>query len=103
MNHSCECGACDATTEARPPNRAFWLLIAAFWAASVALGFGTTRDGWSFVLLSSWVALATSVVLLARRATSWTCKICGSSVPPPLSAAPAPRSPALSRERLRHA
>lgn len=80
----CECGACGATTEARPPNRAFWGLIGAFWLASLALGFGATQTGWSFVLVASWLALASSVVLLARRATSWTCVECGSVVRPPL-------------------
>ncbi|CAN5898617.1 hypothetical protein BH11MYX4_BH11MYX4_69530 [soil metagenome] len=103
MDHSCECSACNATTEARPPNRAFWALIAGFWLTSVALGFGAVRNGWSFVLFSSWVALATSVVLLARRATSWTCAACGSSVPPPVRAAVEPITGALREARPRHA
>jgi hypothetical protein len=84
MEHHCECGACRARTEAKPPNKAFWGLIVAFWLASLVLGFGASREGWSFVLVASWVALASSVVLLARRATSWTCAECGSAVAPPL-------------------
>lgn len=85
MEHRCECSACNALTEARPPNKAFWSLIVAFWAASLLLGFGASRAGWSFVLVATWAALASSVVLLARRATSWTCAACGSAITPPIA------------------
>lgn len=83
-----DCGACCAKTPVRPPNKAFWALIAAFWVASLALGFaGAQGAGWAIVLVASWAALATSVVLLARRATTWTCADCGSTVAPPVTAA----------------
>ena len=86
MDQHCECGACNARTLARPPNKAFWWLIVAFWLVSLALGFGALRTGWSVVLIASWAAIASAVVLLARRATSWTCSECGSVVVPPFGA-----------------
>ena len=46
MEHRCECSACNALTGARPPNKAFWGLIVAFWGASLVLGFGASRAGW---------------------------------------------------------
>lgn len=83
-----ECSACCAKTNARPPNRAFWGLIAAFWVASLAVGFGAAQgQGYGIVLVATWAAMATSVVLLARRVTTWTCAECGSTVTPPVQAA----------------
>lgn len=82
-----DCGSCCAITHARPPNRAFWALIIAFWMASVSLGFaGAQGPGWAIVVGASWVALATSVALFARRAATWTCVECGSTVVPPRNA-----------------
>jgi len=95
-----DCGACCAKTAARPPNRAFWGLIVGFWMSSVVLGFGAAQGrGWDVVLLASWAALATSVVLFARRATTWTCAECGSTVTPPAGAT----SPLLGSLRAMHA
>jgi hypothetical protein len=99
-----DCGACRATTPARAPNRAFWGLIAAFWVASVAVGFGAVQgQGWGIVLVASWAALATSVVLLARRATTWTCEECGSSVAPPASVTTPPLTGSFRGMHARHA
>jgi hypothetical protein len=103
MDHHRECAACNATTEAKPPNKAFWGLIVAFWFASLALGVGASRNGWSFVLVASWAALASSVVLLARRATSWTCAECGSSVVPPVTASSQPQKGSFRGMPRRHA
>ena len=90
-NEHADCGACCAKTESRPPNRSFWGLIAAFWVASLGLGFAASQvQGWGFVLFFAWAAMATSVVLLARRATSWTCADCGSAVAPPAHLAAPP-------------
>ena len=100
-----DCSACLKETEARPPNLAFMALIAAFWTASLLIGFGAAQGpGWVLILGSTWVVLAASVVLFARRATSWTCADCGSAVPPPLGALAKPLRGGLgSREQLRHA
>lgn len=100
-HHPCVCGACQAKTEGRPPNRAFWAFIVAFWAASVSLGFGASRTGWSFVLVSLWAAIACSVFLFARRASSWTCVECGSVVEPPLRLSAQP--PSFAALPRRHA
>jgi len=99
MNY-CDCDACAERTLARRPNKGFWALIVAFWAASFALGFGAVQSGWTFVLVATWAALATSVVVLARRATSWTCSACGSSVAPPTSALAPPLTGSF--RRLQH-
>lgn len=99
-----ECTACCTKTEARPPNRSFIALIAAFWVASFALGFGGAQGhGWTLVLGATWIALATSVFLLARRATSWTCADCGSAVAPPISAMAPPLTGAFRASHMRHA
>jgi hypothetical protein len=99
-----DCGACCAKTAARPPNKAFWGLIAAFWVSSLALGFGAAQGrGWDVVLIASWVALATSVVLLARRATTWTCAECGSTVMPPAEAHAPPLTGSFRGMHARHA
>jgi hypothetical protein len=99
-----DCSACNAKTAARPPNPMFGWLIAGFWAASLVLGFFAAKSqGWSIVNFSAWVALATSVVLLARRTTSWTCVECGSSVPPPVAATPAPLNASYRALHGRHA
>jgi hypothetical protein len=83
-----DCSACCQPTEARAPNKAFLALIAAFWVASLALGFVAAQGhGWDLVVLFSWAAVASSVVFMARRATTWTCVVCGSSVSPPNGAA----------------
>jgi hypothetical protein len=103
MEHQCECSACNARTEAKPPNKAFWALIVVFWFASLALGFGAARAGWSFVLIASWSALACAVVLLARRATSWTCAECGSAIAPPLTAHAQPAKGSYQAMHRRHA
>lgn len=98
-----DCSACCKKTPARPPNRTFWALIAAFWVSSLALGFGAAQGhGWGFVLVSAWAALATSVVLLARRTTSWTCADCGSAVTPPITTA-APLTGSFRGMHARHA
>jgi hypothetical protein len=102
-HHRCECGACQATTEGRPPNKAFWAFIVAFWVASVVLGFGASRTGWSFVLVSSWASLACSVILFARRASSWTCVECGSVVAPPLRVPAPPLNATFRAMPQRHA
>ena len=102
MEHS-DCGACCRETESRPPNRAFLALIVAFWLASVALGFLSAAAGWGLVLAASWAALATSVVLFARRATSGTCVECGSMVTPPVPAPAQPMAAAYPGVRARHA
>jgi hypothetical protein len=105
MEHAetADCGACCATTASRPPNKAFWGLIAAFWVASLGLGFaGAQGPGWAIVLAASWLSLATSVVLLARRATTWTCAECGSTVAPPVSV-PHPLTGASRGMHARHA
>jgi hypothetical protein len=99
-----DCDACCAKTAARPPNKSFWGLIAAFWVASLALGIGATQGvGWDIVLVASWAALATSVVLLARRATTWTCAECGSTVMPPAEAHAAPLAGSFRGMHARHA
>ena len=99
-----DCSACCKKTPARPPNKGFLGLIVAFWVGSVFLGFGAAQgNGWSFVLGSAWFALATSVVLLARRATSWTCADCGSAVMPPLVPTSAPPTAGIGGAHLRHA
>jgi hypothetical protein len=99
-----DCGACCTKTAARPPNKAFWGLIAAFWAASIVLGFAAAKGhGWDIVLVSSWAALATSVVLLARRATTWTCAECGSTVTPPAGHTAPPLAGSFRRMHARHA
>lgn len=103
MEHA-DCGACRASTAARPPNKAFVGLIAAFWAASLALGVvGARGPDWAVIVVASWAALAASVVLLARRATTWTCAECGSTVSPPVTAAPQPLAGALRGMHARHA
>jgi hypothetical protein len=99
-----DCGACCTKTVARPPNKAFWGLIAAFWVASVALGFGAAQGhGWDVVLIAAWAAFATSVVLFARRATTWTCEECGSTVPPPVDEPVAPLTGSFRGMHARHA
>ncbi|GAC1551076.1 MAG: hypothetical protein NVS3B10_13810 [Polyangiales bacterium] len=99
-----DCGACCAKTPARPPNKAFWGWIAAFWMASVIFGFFAAKgDGWDVVLLASWAALATSVVLFARRATTWTCAECGSTVVPPAAVTAPPLTGSFRATHARHA
>jgi hypothetical protein len=99
-----DCGACCAKTAARPPNKAFWGLIAAFWAASVLLGFGAMQGrGWDVVLLFSWAALASAVFLFARRATTWTCALCGSTVTPPAAITAPPLTGSFRGMHARHA
>jgi len=103
MEHT-DCDSCCAETEARPPNKAFWGLIAAFWLASLGLGFGAMQGpGWDVVLLSSWVAFAASVVLFARRATTWTCADCGSTVTPPARVTAPPLTGSFRGMHARHA
>lgn len=97
------CGACCTKTASRPPNKAFWGLIAAFWVASLVLGFGSGAAGWGIVTVAAWAALATSVVLLARRATSWTCAECGSAVSPPVSRLVMPKAGSFRGAHARHA
>jgi len=98
------CGACCEKTPARPPNKAFWGLIAAFWAASLGLGFAASQlEEWAFGLFLVWTVLATSVAALARGATSWTCAECGSTVVPPLGAAGQPLVGAFRTLHARHA
>ena len=99
-----DCDACCAKTPARPPNKAFWGLIVAFWAASAALGFGAMQGrGWDVVLLASWAALATTVWLFARRASTWTCAECGSTVPPPATLTAPPLTGSFRGMHARHA
>lgn len=102
MEPRCECSACNSFTDARRPNRAFYGLIVAFWAASLLLGFGASRAGWSFVLVAAWAALASSVVLLARRATSWTCAECGSTLAPPVNATNATNAMNATNRAMQH-
>lgn len=104
MEHT-ECGACCTKTafRPRPPNKAFVALIVAFWGASLALGFASGAQGWGLVTVASWAALATSVVLFARRATSWTCAECGSAVLPPASPVVTPKAGAFRAMHARHA
>ncbi len=83
MDVHCDCDACNARTVARSPTKAFWMLIVAFWVASFATGFFSARADWTLVLFATWAAVGASVVLFARRATTWTCAECGSSVSPP--------------------
>lgn len=102
MEHA-ECGACCTETASRPPNKAFMGLIVAFWVASLALGFVAAANGWGLVSVSAWAALATSVVLFARRATSWTCSECGSAVLPPARLHVMPKAGAFRAMHARHA
>jgi len=87
MDHE-SCDACGAKTSVRPPNGLYLALIISFWLLSLALGFATATPDWGFTAALSWGVLAISVVLFARRATSWTCADCGSAVPPPARARP---------------
>jgi hypothetical protein len=84
MEHM-NCTACCRETPARPPKSAFLALVAAFWGASVFLGFGAAQwDGWGLLAAALWITFAVSVVNAVRRATSWTCAECGSAVVPPV-------------------
>jgi hypothetical protein len=103
MEHA-NCDACLARTPARAPASSFLALIGSFWILSLALGFATTAAGsWGFLAGLSWALLATSVVLLARRATTWTCAECGSSVAPPVTARTLPKAGAYRAMQPRHA
>lgn len=82
------CTACGEEVTARPPRRAFWLLIASFWIFSLLFGIGAAMSGWSVLLLLAWVLMASTVGVIAQRVTSWTCPECGASVPPPAGALP---------------
>jgi hypothetical protein len=80
------CSACQEDVAPRAPSRSFWGLIVSFWVFSLLFGIGAALTGWSFILLLAWVLMASTVGVLAQRATCWTCSECGSSVLPPASA-----------------
>jgi hypothetical protein len=99
-----DCDACLKKTPSRPPNKAFWGAIVAFWVASIALGFGTASPyGWGLVAALAWSSLAVSVFLFARRAATWTCSECGSTVAPPVYARHLPKAGAYRAAQPRHA
>ena len=90
MDHV-SCSACRRDVAPRPPNRAYWGLVATFWAFSLVFGIGAAIAGWSFLLLLAWLLLACTVGVIAQRATSWTCPECSATVTAPPSA-PDPRA-----------
>jgi hypothetical protein len=95
------CGACGSDDVPREPDRSFWGLIVAFWAFSLLFGIaavGLTK-GWGFVMALTWVLMATTVSVLAQRATCWTCRNCGAAVPPPMDVV---RMDVVRDEQLRH-
>jgi hypothetical protein len=55
-----------------------------FWVFSLLFGIGAALTGWSLILMLAWLFMASSVGVMAQRATSHTCPECGSSVVPPV-------------------
>ena len=82
------CSACREDVVPRAPSRAFWGLIVSFWAFSLLFGIGAALTGWSLILMLAWLFMASSVGVMAQRATSYTCPECGSAVVPPTSETP---------------
>lgn len=83
------CSCCQHDVAPRAPSRSAWALVAAFWVVSLAFGLGAAAaaPGWGFILVLSWLLLATATAAVSQRATSWTCPECSASVPPPASVA----------------
>lgn len=80
------CSACRKESVPVPPNRSYWGLIVAFWAFSLLFGLGAAFSGWGLILMLGWLFMACSVGVMAQKATSYTCPVCGASVVPPVSA-----------------
>jgi hypothetical protein len=82
MSH---CSVCLHDVDLEPPNHAYWGLIGSFWAISLPFGIGAAvSTGWGFLILITWVLLATSAGVLVQHATSWSCSDCGATLPPPV-------------------
>jgi hypothetical protein len=81
------CSACNNEVMASPPDHGYWALIVTFWVFSLLFGISASvGSGWGFLLLITWVLLATTTGVLVQHATSWTCPECGATVTPPAAA-----------------
>lgn len=101
--HSVSCSACRCEGPPNPPNCGYWALVVSFWIFSLLFGIGAALGAdWGLLLLVAWLLLATTMGVLVRRATVWTCSECGATVTGPglRSASPVVRQSAHSATQL---
>lgn len=72
------CGACGERGTLRAPSRGWWIVVGLAWA--VLLLFGACSAlllPLNFVLVPAWLACASAIGPLARRASEPHCRACG--------------------------
>lgn len=74
------CGSCGALSSVRAKGRAWWLVVGLAWVPLLLVGACCALLlPLNLVLVPMWLACATAVGALARRATEPRCGVCGAS------------------------
>jgi len=74
-----DCTACGAHTSFSKPSRAYWLLIAPFWAVLLFVGAGCALMlPLNLVLVPAWLAAAGSIGRISDWMATARCGECGS-------------------------